>query len=422
MLLIFLDYSYSLSAMTFLATCVSDSVYLFRNKELISISLDWIDNCSLVVKMLSVFVSNILKIGNILLVIPGFIILFQFIWIFVRAIRQKNMQKKNIYSEKIIREAMSSILESDGGTARKTDLKRLKDALGSKQVFYDILSSEIFDYVERFDELSNSKKNLVSQIIEFVNPIAFYKRKLHAGDAYEKAHACKMLASYGAESEIKSIEKHLKSKNKYLSYSAAMALSKLGDKNNASQFILDSHDNFRVSHRFIIQLFDNYGDDVKGLAAVVLGECDDYIKATVIKAIAKYNFREFEDIYTESLKSENPTLRVAAITALGNFADAEHEQILINAFSDKEWIVRSAAVKALGLIDTPDSLAVVSRATSDPEWWVRYNAARTLVSMTNGLYEVESILSGYDDYAADATKYTLYRDYAAAIDPTDSNS
>jgi len=355
---------------------------------------------------------NLVVAGSIIVLTVGAAIGFLLIWMMMFSINQQKILRSDKTFENFIKDKVNSIVYSASTGSMNIELAQLRDYMGQNTSSYDVFSEAFFEILNSEEAQNEASQKNLFHLLDSIEPIKFYSRMLKRGTAFEKAHACRMLANYAAEDQIKEIEKLLSSKNQELSYSAAMALSKLGDEESVSRFVIGCKDNFRLSRRLVLQLLGEYNDDIKSLANLVFRECDEHTKATVIKSIAKYNFIEFEDIYLESLKSKNATLRVAAILALGNFCDPKYEAYITKAFVDRVWIVRNAAIKALGMINTETAVDIVARATSDPEWWVRYNAAKTLIAMNGGLEAIESILQKYDTYASDAIKYALYRDYS----------
>lgn len=349
----------------------------------------------------------------LLLIIPALlaIVFVQFVWLYFHARRQENLRASLASYRFYIAEKINSILNSPSENSLRYEISQLKEYIGNSKNNYDIFSELFFEKIMLEENQTEEQQIILVRMLESIDPMRFYANLLKKGSSYEKAHACRIIADFGADRYLKDIEKYLHAKNPVLSYNAAMALSKLGDEEGVSKFLIDCKDNFRLSRRLVVQMLSEYNEDIKSLARIIFLDCDDYTKANVIKSIAKYNFEDFQDVYLQSLKSKNATLRVAAVSALGNFANIKFEMPLVRAANDKIWIVRNAAVKALGKLDSPKALEMVTRATSDIEWWVRYNAAKTLINMTDGMEGVDKILNKNDAYAQDAVKYALYRDF-----------
>ena len=335
--------------------------------------------------------------------------LFECIWIYSMAKKQeKNHIESEINYRRII-DLFDSIISSPGDSESRKKAAQLKKHLGDSVENFDIFCEKFFDQLNKTNPEDERKQRVLFDLLDVVDPMGFYSKLLRSGSKYKRAHACRKLADFEVGDEIKNIERFLSSKDSELSYNAAMALSQLGVEQGVSKYVVGCRENYQFSHRVLLQLFGEYNEDIKSLASLIFKECDDYIKATVIKSIAKYRFADFEYIYLSALRSKNTTMRVAGLAALGALKNEKYEQEIIRAANDKMWIVRNAAVKALGDIGTPGAVETIVRAISDIEWWVRYNAARTLVNMENGLEHIERILQGYDTYASDAMKYTLYR-------------
>ena len=337
------------------------------------------------------------------------IILIECILIATKARKQQKDRESIDFEKEYIEIKVDTILSSATEEIMIAEAVVLQQFIGNSMRKYDMLSEKFFEVLAGVQQDDEFKLMAVYKILQVIEPISYYSSLLKNGSKYERANACRKLAEYNATDEIENIEKNLSSRDSELSYNAAMALSELGDVDSISKYVISCNENHNFSHRVVLQLLSEYKEEVNLLATLIFRECDDYIKATVIKAIAKYRFAEFEDIYLSALKSKNVTLRVAALTALGEFGDTKYEKAIVIATNDRYWIVRNAAVKALGNLNTQSAIGTVLRLISDVEWWVRYNAARTLIEMDGGLEQIEKVLKGSDNYASDALKYALYR-------------
>ncbi len=330
-------------------------------------------------------------------------------------LRSKKQEKNRVAvfkQNRRIEEIFYSIINAPSEHTLNDELNQLAKSMGNNRENFDALSAVFFKNLEKAQDGDERLQLALFKILKTVEPVRFYTKLLDSRSPYDKAHACRMLADYSVGEQAKNIEQYLDSDNMELAFSSAMALSKLGNEEGVLKFVASCKDNYRISKRLVCQLLGEYTEDIRVLASLIFTDCDDYTKATVIKSIAKYNIEDFVGIYLEALESKNANLRVAAVTALGNFGDARFESELVSAASDRMWIVRNAAVKALGSLDTLTATETVSRATSDSEWWVRYNATKTLIGMKDGLEYVDEILGKYDNFASDAIKYVLYRDFS----------
>ena len=188
-----------------------------------------------------------------------------------------------------------------------------------------------------------------------------------------------------------------------------MALSELGDEDAVVIFAKKCERNRYYSHRILLELLQAYTGDRIGLTKRLYNECNDYIKATCIKAYTHDCIEELSEIYADGVSAKDNNLKIACVKALAQLGKLEYEQKMIIALNDKNWIVRLAAVSGLERIHSQTSLEALVKATQDDEWWVRNAAAKAIVNIDFQLIYVEKVLSGYDKYAADAVKSALYK-------------
>lgn len=338
------------------------------------------------------------------------LIAVELIWLYTLAEKHQIHARKNSEASRKIDAMYESILYHPTQEAMRNEIATMKRFIGRNPERMDTISSKIIGTLTSAN-VGDEQKAAVCALNEAVQPLAFYIRMLHTGNTYEKAFACRKVAAFSEDSELPAIRRLAFSKNQDLSYNAAMALASFGDEDTLVKYILGLQKNYNYSFRIIMELMSTFNGDLRSLARKILAGCDDYIRATVIKGLSDRAFTEFEPVYLDGLHSSNPNIKIACVRALGKLGKSEYEHPLITAAHDKNWMVRSAAVKELGRLNTEESKHALVEATKDSEWWVRYNAAKTLVKCDSDLTYVESVLSGYDRYGADAVKYNLYRTY-----------
>lgn len=347
----------------------------------------------------------------ICIVLCFILVMLCYIWLYILAERQDARHKRTREARIRIAEMLSAVIDSPTETSQAAEIEALQDYISQNKRHMDILADMIIEGLLHGEEEDDRGRRALYKAYEALKPQEYYSDLLRDGTPYEKAYACQKLAAFYQESEIPNIRRHLFARNKELVYNAAKALAILGDEDGLTTFILSCEKNYSYSHRVILELISLYSGDVKELAGRVMENCNDYIQATVIKAVASYKIQEFEKLYKQCARHKDGNVRAAAIKALCEIGKPDYEQLLITATNDTMWYVRSAAVKGLGKINTPNSRAALIKAVQDKEWWVRYNAARTLVEMDGGLELAEQVLGGYDRFAADAVKYALYKTY-----------
>lgn len=343
-----------------------------------------------------------------LIFICFFIIIAELIWLYILAENLEAKTKKYDEAYVKINDMYDSILTSPTHQSLTAEVRYLKRYIGKDITKLDIISGRILNSVFS-EDFTENQKDAVKQVYNEIDPISVYKKLLKTGNPYQKAYSCRKIADFFSDEGIEEIKNHALSKNRDLSYNAGMALSVLGEKEAVAEYILSLKKNYRYSYRIILEILENYSGDITVLARYLMEEGDDYIKTNVIKSISRCCAQEFEDIYIANLSNKDRELKIASVKALGKIAKPKHEQILIIALKDKDWVVRNSAIAGLARIRTENSIKAIYEATKDPEWWIRYNAARALVNMDKDLLYIESVLKGYDKYAADAVKGILYK-------------
>lgn len=349
-------------------------------------------------------------IAIIVLILCILLIIIEYLWLYVLAEKQERYNKNRKADLQKIASLTEAVLMSPTDQGKLVEIENLGTFVHNHADRMDDLTDLLFKLLITAEPDSSEQITTIA-ILNQLAPMEFYKTFLQNGNVYEKTKACKKAAMFFSEEQIPQIREYLYSKNKELSYMAAMALSRLGDEETLAQFIISCENNYEYSHRLIIEFLENYSGDLQKLCELIFRDCGDYIKAAVIKGIAKYRFFIFEPIYAENLYNKNQELAAACIRALGELADPKYEHELIVASNHKNWIIRSAAVKALANYSSDEVLEAVKKTTQDPEWWVRYNSANTLVKIDKSFLLAEKVLGGYDRYASDAVKYALYRNY-----------
>lgn len=333
----------------------------------------------------------------------------EYIWLYV--ISKKNeetdMQKREINAR--IHGMIEAFLYSPTAATREAELSSLVDYIGDDPVKKDEAAVQFVQLMRRADDIPSEKLGTIGLLYEKLDPVKFYDEVLEKGNYYEKSYAARRLADFNAADRIEDIRELLDDKHPDVVYNAAMALSELRDTDSVVVFAKKCENNMYYSHRLLLELLQKYSGDRVSLVRRLYGECNDYIKATAVKAYTSERLEELADLYTEGMSGRNTNLKIACVKALAGIGKPEHEQKMTIALNDKNWIVRLAAVSGLERIGTETALASLVKATQDEEWWVRNAAAKAIVNIDFKLVYVEKVLNGYDKYAADAVKNALYK-------------
>lgn len=345
----------------------------------------------------------------ILIIVFLVLLCAEYLWLYILSKKneEENMQKKNINST--VHALMESFLYSPTDTARQTEIQSLMDYIGNDPVKKDEAIVQLIQLLHRAEDLPDQKRNSLEILQQQLDPIPFYAEQLEKGNDYKKSYAARRLADFHATDQLEKIRQLLKSRRADVVYNAAMALSELGDLDSVLFFAKKCENNRNYSHRILLELFQRYQGSRAELVKRVYEECNNYIKATAIKAYTADRIEELSGLYLEGLTDNDVNLKVACVRALAQFGNPDYEQKMNIALHDKNWIVRLAAVTGLEKIGTKSALSSLVTATQDEEWWVRSAAARAIVNMDFQLLYVEQVLSGYDKYAADAVKNALYK-------------
>ena len=317
------------------------------------------------------------------------ILLAEYIWLAILAKRQEDSANKYRVAQQQTKALSRGFLQPDGFGQRKRD-RGFKGNNGNDTRIFEMISAQLCFWEEYGDdETLGNKSEVIDGVYEALNPIKLFSDILKSGNKYKIGYACRRLADYDAYDYLEDIYGFSKSKNRNLSYNAAMALSRLGFADGVAEYILRIQDDKRYSSRIVNELFANFSSDRARLASIVFEKCNDYMKTTVINAIAPYNLECFRQLYIDGSRNRDADMRVACVRALGNFADEKNEHALLIAARDKDWVVRSAAVKGLQKLATPAAIERVKEATRDKEWWVRQAAAYSLIDMNVNISEIE---------------------------------
>lgn len=298
--------------------------------------------------------------------------------------------------------------------AAQEETENLAKLIGEDERLYELTVDILAEYNENYKEDEQAVKRLErtrETIDAYVRPDELYAKMLKDGDVYHKSHACRELADLCALDYIDDIRECLKSKDRNLAYNAAMALAEFGDSEKLAEYILEIQSDKSYSARIVNQFIAEFRGDRAELAQLVFenDDCSDYMRRTMIKALADYKIEAFRPMYIDGAIDGKEEMRVACIKALAEIGNPEDEHIFQVGAQHSNWIIRASSIKGLALINTKTALETVKKALSDKEWWVRQAAADCIMNMNVSTDDLEEILAGYDRFAADAVKQTLYK-------------
>ena len=336
------------------------------------------------------------------------IIAVEFLWLYILSARSEATLNRVRETDALVRAALDYILSSPTDASMKDGIDALKRYVGQDKLRMNTMSEQLVDLVAhpRVEDIERFQRTVYG-ILQAVRPEAFYARMLESKDIYDRAYACRRMADFYVKDKIGPIRGMLRSKDRNLFYNAAVALSELGDEDGVCQAVAGIRDNYRLSHRIIVEIIDRYDGDVVSLGSRLLEDPDSYIRASVVKALAHRRIEAFEDRYQAFLKESDTNLRIAALKALGAIGKSGYTPALIAASRDPDWRIRSTAIRSMRNLRCPEVLDAVADATGDREWWVRFNAADLLTGMENNMKHVVKVINGMDRFASEAVLNAL---------------
>lgn len=349
------------------------------------------------------YLEILIAVLTVFLIIAG-----EYLWLYRLSRKQETKQKQYKQTSREIDERLWLIINTTDQAEQAQAITDLQAYVKDSPMGMDILCEKISSATNQ-PQTSEAQRAAIIRLLHVINPVGYYSRELKNSDSYRKAYIFRKLADYPDPESIMSIRKFVGSKKKVLSYNAVMALATLGDEDSLVQFILNSQKEYLYSHRIILQILDAYTGDIEALAGVLLGQGDEYIRASVIKGIAKHRIRQFDSIYLLGLNSKNVDMKVACVRALGEIADSKYEHAMIVEVHDQNWEVRAAAADELHNFHTESSMQALEQALTDSVWWVRHNAACSLVAMDVTGKHVKEALNKYDKYANEAVRAALQK-------------
>lgn len=345
------------------------------------------------------------------IIICLFILAFEYLWLYVLAVKQEKNTKKYTLAEKNCKQIVDAIMYSPTTRSRKNEIDSLQKIAKGDNKILDMIYDFVGEWKVKNDgEFYSLHSEVFKEIDDALKPIQVYADILKNGKIPDRCYACRRLADFNAVDYINDIGKLCEDKNRSLAYNAAMALSAFGDEQRVAKYVVSIEDDRKFSARIVYELISSFTGDLVDLVLLILKNCNEEMKATVITAVAPYALDEFADIYVSGSRSTSDNMKIACVKALAGLKNPIYEHDLIVAAKDKNWVVRISAIKGLSYFQTNEAIENVKTATKDKEWWVRQVAASSLINMSVKIKDIDEIMKGYDRYAADAVKNSLYRE------------
>ncbi len=351
------------------------------------------------------------KIAILLFIAAIILILLELMWLYTVSQQQEDLLRKNHTRINTAKNIISAVLSAPSETSQDEEIKRLVDFMNKDKENVLYITSAYLDFNNEKDKLSNERKLVLERLYQKLDPVPALRELLKHSNNYKCAYIVRCLGLLHAYDAADDIREYLDSKNATLVYNAGMALSSLGDEDGVFKYIKLCENNRKYSHRVLLELLDLYtGDKVSLIKRYIKSkDVDEYVKATVFKSVSDQKFAQLKQEFIDGFYSKNNQVRIASVKALSTLGTKDLEQYMITAARDKDWVIRLSSIKGLEQIKTPSCIDEIKMLTSDEQWWVRQRAAEALVKVDDNLARVESVINGYDRYAADAVKNVLYK-------------
>lgn len=351
------------------------------------------------------------KVAIILFIVAVTLILLELMWLYIVSQQQEDLLRKSHAKVSSAKNMISAVLSAPSRSAQDEEIKSFLKFVKSDKENILYATSAYIDFNNERQKLSPERQGVLDYVYERLNPVPQLVDLLGRSNNYKKSYIIRCLGNLHATDVVDDIRKYLDSKNATLCYSAGMALSTLGDEEGVLKYIKLCENNRKFSHRVLLELLDLYSGNKVSLIKEYLksDNVDEYVKATIFKSVSDKKYVQLKQEFIDGFYSKNSQLRAASVKALSNISGRDLEQYMITAARDKDWVIRLSSIKGLEQIKTPACVDEIKMLTSDEQWWVRQRAAEALVKTDESLVRVESVINGYDRYAADAVKNVLYK-------------
>lgn len=346
--------------------------------------------------------------GVVAVIVSALLTVSEFFVHFIMAKRYTDEKTESKDVRQNLNTLVVGIYEAPTVRCRKEEIETLTRIVGRNDQFYD-MTADAVDDLRKNGRDADHVDSVEFSIDEAVDPVEIFAKLLEEGNVYQKGYACRRLADLQATDYLDAINELCSSRNKDLSYNAGMAVAQFGDPEKVAAYLVGIQNDKSYSNRIVNEIFEVFEGDRELLAKLLIEQCNDYMKCTVIKAIEPYKYDCFRELYKSGAIGSDKQLKIACVKALGAFGDPADEQIMQISAKDKDWVVRSAAIRGLSFMKTASAFETVRLAMYDKEWWVRRTAASSLLQMGVSQQVLEEILGGSDRFAADAMKSELYK-------------
>jgi hypothetical protein len=303
----------------------------------------------------------------------------------------------------------------------------------------DLWSENLFNYLERKIYISDFakliKKKETDMFIEF---LFYFLENIKGDDAkrigrlfkglgllerelnflvnskhdWRRALAAYRLGQIRTKNAKKELIQALTDKSDLVSYTAAAALMKIGDRDSIGEILAILLSKDGLSGELFAEILLGYG---KGVVAELSETLSIYnqlprSRTKIIDFLGYFKRVEIAPFLIKLLEtSTNNEEKIHVIKALGNLTDIESFPALVKCLDNSNLTIKSQAAKALGNFKEESAFGPLSELLDDKDWWCRYHAALSIYKTgeSGKIYLKELFEKKTDPFAKDVIKQVI---------------
>src|SRR5262245_13212816 len=245
-----------------------------------------------------------------------------------------------------------------------------------------------------------------------VPEVAHEARRLRHFSSWRRALAARRVGLLESPELCEPLRKALARGSEIVTIQAAIALSRLRDREGLAWLLQHPEATARRTRRQLVTLLERFGPEAAGeLRAAIAGKATAPIQLAAIEALGLFGDTAAVEALENVLRHGQTDASTAAERALGRIGARQSAPLLVAALDDEAWQVRAQASRALGAAPDPAHIAPLAGRVSDVAWWVRRHAAYALarhgVAGRRALAEIEE--AGHDLFAVEIAREVLQR-------------
>jgi hypothetical protein len=236
----------------------------------------------------------------------------------------------------------------------------------------------VTEYLEKLRGLDAER---LCQLLRELGYVERATQQLRSRNQWTRASAARLLGELNATSSIDQLAEALRDRSHAVSYSAALALLRIGSEKCRVLVAgaLGVREDWSMGQ--IKELVSDGGTALAEhlhqiLKHQILEESRIEILVEIMGILRHIPAGE---ILLELLRAKpSRELRISLFRSLGRLGVPEAVPFALEGLGDPDWVVRSQSALALGRIGDVGAVLGLARALHDSSYWVRYNAAIAL--------------------------------------------